>query len=325
MIMCKNNDYINKAIVYISSILHEKVSLSPVEKQLINSIPVAFSQRFVLYRSVLLEHDVIFAFADDNDGLTPAQMKRTLNLLENKCGCPVIWITDNIVSYNVGRLIAQRVNFIIPQKQMFIPSLLIDLKKEKTIGTDITEVIPSIAQCIILYHIEMGSVEGKQAEELSDIFHVSYATINRALRWLHDKKLIQLEGVKTKRVRMIHTKKDLWKIALPLLVSPLEKTVFSDIKPDNGLECGINALSEYTMINREDRDMYAFTKMDIRNSEIKTDKKYGTYRIEIWRYDPKLLTHSEVVDKLSLYLSLVNHEDERVQIELDKLIADIQW
>ena len=71
--------------------------------------------------------------------------------------------------------------------------------------------------------------------------------------------------------------------------------------------------------------MFAFTKMDIRNSEIKTDNKYGTYRIEIWRYDPKLLTHSEVVDKLSLYLSLVNHEDERVQIELDKLIADIQW
>lgn len=89
------------------------------------------------------------------------------------------------------------------------------------------------------------------------------------------------------------------------------------------MECGINALSEYTMINREDRDMYAFTKMDIRNSEIKTDKKYGTYRIEIWRYDPKLLTHSEVVDKLSLYLSLVNHEDERVQIELENLIADI--
>lgn len=71
----------------------------------------------------------------------------------------------------------------------------------------------------------MGSIEGKQTEELSDIFHMSYATVNRALRWLHDKKLIQLEGVKTKRVRMIHAKKDLWKTALPLLVSPLEKTV----------------------------------------------------------------------------------------------------
>lgn len=325
MIMCKNNDYINKAIDYISFILHEKVNLFPVEKRLIDSIPVAFTQRLVLYRSILLGHDVILAFSADSDVFTPAQVKRILNLLENKCGCPVIWITDNIVSYNIGRLIAQRVNFIIPQKQMFIPSLLIDLKKEKTIGRDITEVIPPIAQCIILYHIEMDPIEGKQAEELSDIFQVSYATINRALRWLHDKKLILLEGIKTKRVRMIHTKKDLWEIALPLLVSPLEKTVFTDVKPKNGLECGINALSEYTMINREDKDMYAFTKMDIRKSEIKTDKEYGTYRIEIWRYDPKLLSHSDVVDKLSLYLSLVNHEDERVQIELDNLIAKMQW
>jgi len=58
---------------------------------------------------------------------------------------------------------------------------------------------------------------------------------------------------------------------------------------------------------------------------IPINKEYGLFRIEIWKYDPKLLSHTGTVDKLSLYLSLKDNDDERVQIELDNLLNDIQW
>ena len=47
--------------------------------------------------------------------------------------------------------------------------------------------------------------------------------------------------------------------------------------------------------------------------------------IEVWKYDPALLSETGVVDKLSLYLLLKDYEDERVQIELDNMIKDIAW
>lgn len=69
--------------------------------------------------------------------------------------------------------------------------------------------------------------------------------------------------------------------------------------------------------------MVAIDKTGIRQSGIITDKEYGTCRIEVWKYDPKLLTHTGTVDKLSLFLSLKDNEDERVKIELDNLINDM--
>ena len=323
--MCNNNEFIKDTADYIYSVLDEKVALSLLEKQLTDAIPVAITQNFKLYKGELFGCTVIFALAYDENGFSPALLKRKFNLIERKCGCPVILVAENIASYNIGRLVAQRSNFIVPKKQMFIPSLLIDLKKSRTIGADIKETIPPIAQCMLLYNLEIKSIDRCEAKDLMEIFQVSYATINRSLRWLSENGLVSLEGKKTKEVRLVYYGRELWEKALPLLVSPLDKTVFSDIIPDKGLECGINALSEYTMINKESVNMVAIDKTGIRQSGIITDKEYGTCRIEVWKYDPKLLSQTGTVDKLSLFLSLKDNEDERVKIELDNLINDMKW
>ena len=117
--------------------------------------------------------------------------------------------------------------------------------------------------------------------------------------------MVSLEGKKTKEVRLIYYGKELWEKAMPFLVSPVEKIAFSDFLPSGSLKCGINALSEYTLINEENSDMYAINRTDMHQSDIPINT--GT------------------VDKLSLYLSLKDNDDERVQIELDNLLNDIQW
>lgn len=323
--MCINDDFIKKVTDYILSVLDEKVTLAPLEKCISDTIPIAVTQSFNLYKGELLGHAVVFALTHDGNDISPAQLKRIFNLIENKCECPVILVTDNIASYNVGRLASQRSNFIIPKKQMFIPSLLIDLKKGKVIGRDIKETIPPIAQCLLLYHLEIKSIDRCKTKDLMEIFQVSYATINRSLRWLSEKGLVSLEGKKTKEVRLVHHGKELWEKVVPFLVSPVEKIVFSDYLPGGSLKCGINALSEYTLINEDNLDMYALSRTDIQQSDIPINKEYGTFCIEIWKYDPKLLSHAETVDKLSLYLSLKDNDDERVQIELDNLLNNIEW
>lgn len=157
--MCNNDEFIKLVTDYVLSVLDEKVTLVPLEKCISDTIPIAVTQSFNLYKVELLGHAVVFALTHDGNEISPAQLKRTFNLIEHKCECPVVLVTDNIASYNVGRLTSQRSNFIIPKKQMFIPSLLIDLKKAKATGIDIKETIPPMAQCLLLYNLEIKSID----------------------------------------------------------------------------------------------------------------------------------------------------------------------
>lgn len=47
--------------------------------------------------------------------------------------------------------------------------------------------------------------------------------------------------------------------------------------------------------------------------------------LEIWKYDPKLLSESGLVDPLSLYLSLADTNDERIEGALRDLLEDLRW
>ena len=79
------------------------------------------------------------------------------------------------------------------------------------------------------------------------------------------------------------------------------------------------------MLNDEGRQYFAFSRNRFKETGIRTDKQYGINVIEIWRYDPLPLSLDGNVDKLSLYLSMRNNQDERIQIELEQLIDTMIW
>lgn len=323
--MSKYSEHIKETASYMSSLIGDDILFEPLKKSMVEKLPYTIANSFRLYNGRVLGQNVIFAIITDGNDIPPAQMQKTLTVIEKRCGCTVILCPMTIASYNLQRLTTQKVNFVMPRKQMFIPSLLIDLKKQKNIDADLAEVIPATAQCLLLYHLEVNALDGKGAKELSEQLQVSYASVNRALRWLKERELVTLKGVKTKTIRFVLAKQKLWEKALPLLISPIEKQMFTDQQLDGAKKSGINALSEYTMINPEKRACYAIAKGDGKRLNIVTDKKFGTNTIEVWRYNPRLLSDTGTVDKLSLYLSLKDNEEERIQIELENLIKQIQW
>ena len=89
------------------------------------------------------------------------------------------------------------------------------------------------------------------------------------------------------------------------------------------MESGVNALSAYSMINKEQQKSFAISKDMVK--KISTNKLFGKTKLEVWRYTPGLLAGGNVVDPLSLFLSLKDDEDERIQMELDTLIENIRW
>lgn len=51
----------------------------------------------------------------------------------------------------------------------------------------------------------------------------------------------------------------------------------------------------------------------------------ASMQIEIWNYDPQLFDKDNIVDPFSLYFSLKENEDERVQKALINLREKIKW
>jgi len=47
--------------------------------------------------------------------------------------------------------------------------------------------------------------------------------------------------------------------------------------------------------------------------------------LETWSYDPRQLSAGPAVDRLSLYLSLEDRRDERVEQAADMLLEDMKW
>ena len=326
MIMSKSNEYIKNAATYISSVLSENIVVKPVCKSIQDKLPISIVGNFELYDGQILGKNVLFAFINDGNIITPVQTKKQLDMIQRKTGMVTILVPGYLYSYNVSRLIVQKVNFVIPNKQMFIPSLLLDLTVVNIANEESkNDTITPLTQCLLLYHLETESLSGRTSYELADKLSVSYASINRALRWLVSKDLIKLEGVKTKTLQIDLSDRELWNKALPLLVSPIEQLYYTDALLDGQTISGVNALSSYTMLNEESRQCCAVSKKDFKALKIIADKQFGQNEIQVWKYNPRMLSSTGVVDKLSLYLSLKDNEDERIQIELERLINEMPW
>ena len=323
--MCNIRYYINETAAYFSKTLGENVALEPANKDLLEEIPMNVSSNFVFYEGHVLGQSVLLAYLKDGDSVPPAQLKKQLDIIHRQTRLVVVLITPCISSYNKVRLVAQKVNFVIPNRQMFLPSLLLDIKPDRKVGSDLKETIPPFAQCLLLYHLQFGSIAGASGYGLSDKFGVSYATANKALRWLVSKDLIMLEGVKTKTVQIDLSRRELWNKALPMLVSPIEQLYYTDAILEGLQISGVNALASYTMLNEESRQCWALTRKELKALDIVTDKQFGENEIQVWKYNPKMLSTEGVIDKLSLYLSLKDNDDERVQIELERLINEMSW
>lgn len=319
------NENIKKTVDYISLLTGEKVVLDALD---INSLhlPLLMTVGYSYYVAQFYGIKTIFVYQDVNINRTPAQIaiqyERIGQILKP---CVVVFVFEKMASYNVLRIIQKRVNFIIPGKQLFLPDLLIDLgRKSDYDDVEKANAIPAAAQALLLYHLEKENLNGKHGEDLAMILNTSPAGITRAVKWLCINGLAKYEGNKFKTLQILLNGKELWDKVYPLLDTPVMKVVHTDENVD-GIICGQNALAEYEMIVEANYQITALNKQQYQAIKTKTDSRFGNNLVEIWKYDPRILSENGFVDKLSLYLSMRNGSDERTQKELRIMIEKMPW
>jgi hypothetical protein len=121
--------------------------------------------------------------------------------------------------------------------------------------------------------------------------------------------------------------------ALPFLRSPLKKRIHV-LLPKNlhpGPVAGLTALARQTDLAEPDHDVYALSRNKWKALKAKSKivelpvPEPDAAEIEVWGYDPELFAVGGIVDPWSLYLSLKDHQNERVEAALEEMIRGIQW
>lgn len=327
--MCKYPDYIETAVRRLNDFLPMEMKVKDLDVQIRGMIPFGLNSAFDYYEADIMGESFILAGSDDDgDDLPSTQLSNQRDILVQKTGMTPIFIFNKIESYNLPRYAKKNLNIVVGAKQLFLPSLFLIVSKEKPNPVKKDERPPIFFQLMTLYHLQKENLDGLTTKELAERLNSSYATVNRGLRWMKEKGIIQLGEGKEKRVSFRFNGRALWDETLEYMQSPVETIVYTPRKVNADRSClsGLNALAEYSLINGGPN------RIAISKEVYKTLKEQdvdlipiGEYGIEVWKYDPALLAENGVIDRLSLYLVLKDHDDERVQIELDNMMNEIKW
>lgn len=331
---------IKKTLSYIEEALGIQLTATPVDKSYLDRLPMHIHERFKLYRTDLFNKGIILAEMQNEDELSIHQTEKQVQQINNLLHQKVVVLLENVQAYNRKRLIERGINFIVPGKQLYLPDLLIDLResyvhpkrKQKN-----EALLPS-AQFILIYHIlhrnQQWKLEEHPFKEIAQKLGYTPMAITNAIDNLKYHKLIEVAGEKEKFIRFRYERHELWQTAMEqkLLVNPVIKTVFVDEKPKDLflLRCNASALPEYTNLNPSKQEYFAIEKTVFygfqKSSALDNPNDYeGKYALEVWKYNPMILVEAlpgdiAVVDPLSLYLSVQDSRDERIEMALDQIL-----
>lgn len=256
------------------------------------------------------------------------RMTRNLvSTVERKTGMPVLLIVESLDHYQRRVLIDNRINFIVPNKQIYLPAVGV-LMNERGLGVRqaASERLSGVATAIITLQLSKGTLQGKSVSQAADIMGYSVKTLSLAVNQLEENGLVTLKPEGRKKILdFILPPKELWNKAFNLSDSPMEKRMFAidkEMASKIGIKASDSALSEISMLAAPQKEVYAVYARNPQLRDLELNPNDGSVIIEVWKTDPALAAANGIVDIFSLTLTYKDDDDPRIRKELDKLLTE---
>ena len=307
--------------------------LEPASAVDLRHMPIAFREMYVFYRGTLGLRSVIWAQVLHPEQSKPRMFEKQKNFLQSSFQQPVIFAFQDLDPYLRARLITDRIAFVHPPRQLFIPELLLELNDSKPLAAKPAQVttLSAPAQAALILHLLAARLDKMPLHEVADHLGYSAMTVSRIARELTAVGLATIDGKREKRLRFPAQGAALWQLAQPYLQSPIREVWYCDQVVDQSFRvAGESALAAQTMLAEPAEPCFAigkdrFLALKAQNALPPLHPRLGNIRLEVWRYDPGAIISGQFVDPLSLTLSLRDDADERLEMEADNLIAHVQW
>ena len=227
-------------------------------------------------------------------------------------------------------LIQAGIAFIVPGKQLHIPRFTLSLSEAEGFAEEYGHQF-SVAAQVVFIHLLLNREKATNAHQLSRQLNYSVSSINRALQELSFRKLVDASGSNTRKQYTIADHKMLWENGKKYLFNPVKTQHFvsPSAKYYGFPMSGDTALSHLSFLSgtginyfaARSKDFQKIDKTHILNKYDVVDDNYTV--IEVFRYDPRLLSSGDCIDVISLYAQFKDSRDERVQMEIEALTNNI--
>lgn len=321
------------AQAYAREILDQPLALRPLNDV---SLPYHILDRYDLMAGELFGVACLFLVSGKQPPDTPANIARHLAVVRNTIGSgPVVLLARSIDAHNRNRLIAHRASFVVPFNQLFIPDLTMDLREHYRAppARPVDHLSPT-SQLLLLAFLLDKSLEDEIPSRLALRLKCSAMSMGRAFDELQASALARVaEHGRERRISFPRHGRALWDQALPFLRNPVRKIRRLVDCPAElpVILAGESALACYTSMGEPAAPTYAAPASDLKAwSKVVRIRETPAWdeegcSLQTWSYDPRALATGGAVDPLSLYLSLRDHPDERVQSAVDELIEGMAW
>jgi DNA-binding MarR family transcriptional regulator len=297
------------------------------------ALPHIFQDTYHFYEVKILDQWFLLFTLSHDEPSSPATLAKQFTWLERETGKRGIFGAPALDAYTRRRLMGYKIPFIVPENQLYLPDLGIDLREHFKKQRQPHKALTPQAQFILLaYLLKRPAIDQGTASNLAPVFQTTRMTMGRAIEDLSTHELIEIiPRGRLKEIQFVDTGKGLWEKALPSLSSPVYKRLsFEKFRSSDTMCSGLNALSDQTMLAAPNRKVLAIGQAEwnrkYRNNAGETiPANDAPVEIELWRYDPRPLGVTGMVDPLSLYLSLRDNPDERVEQARDQLLKEFAW
>jgi DNA-binding MarR family transcriptional regulator len=309
------------------------LSVFPTKWEGTDQMPFLLRDFYDFFQVDILKTHCVLMVEHEQGEQTPASVKKHTIMVHEKSKGEVIYLCNAMSTYNRKRLLEQKVPFVVPGNQMYLPMFGVDLREYfRKIRVKGMKLSPA-TQVVLLY--ELLRVKENVYTPSGFANHLGY-TVMTMTRAFNELELAGLAEVETGKERILHFTKrgrNLWGKALEYLKSPVRKKVWIK-KPHKewpGIQAGFTALAHYSMLAAPRIPAYAISQEDWKvlkqhDAVIQLPvAEPDAYEVEIWRYTPRLFEKNRRVDCLSLYLSMQKNTDERVEAALEEMLGAMEW
>ena len=301
------------------------------------TLPYFLVDAFDLNALTMLGRTVLLAIDKRADRPGLATIRAQIDRIREGSGLPVLYATGALASYERKRLIEQKVPFVVPGNQLYLPDLGVDLREyfRKPAAQPQSEISPA-AQAMLIA-VLLGKPwrgEWEPAEVLGRLGYTAM-TASRAAREVVAAGIVSAKAVgRVRRLKTERTARETWEHIKLLLRSPVKRRVWVLPTPDLDVRefrlAGLSALAQQSMLAEPAWLTYALSPArwklaSQQGVKMVPEREPGALQLELWNYSPALVPGTALVDPLSLMLSLQSDTDDRMQQALAELEEQLPW
>lgn len=296
-------------------------------------LPLYLTSGVSFYKTRIWETVFYVVELSNMDNTTLPKLKHGLEQYEKVFAGSVAYCLPSLPGKKRDALIKARIPFIAPPGQLYLPFLGMVLQdrfpKEKKVAK---EKMSPLEQLLFLYLLNHCDAYTKA--QLAEKLHVTRAAVTKVTEELGRKGLISEKKTgKEVYVSVNRDPKTCYSGAHKWMGTPVKNLVYcADRKAcEHFLLAGESALSDMSMLAAPRNEVRACYEKDPRLAKLSLmddagwegDRDYTC--LQVWKYNPELISAGKAVDILSLSLSLANVFDERVQGELQDVLEEEGW